>query len=162
MESGFGQNLEGFLIKGNLSVTPSAHPLIQGDGSLEGSGTLYFDKIEEYNQNQGVSIEDVQFKSGKLLIPYTFQSESLTSASVIVDGGISIKHTQNSNSVTSGGALTIAGGASVGKNLNIGGITNVNDNRIINVPLPSVGTDAVNKDFVVSVAIKVSGKFTTG
>ena len=162
MESGFGQNLEGFLIKGNLSVTPSAHPLIQGDGSLEGSGTLYFDKIEEYNQNQGVSIEDVQFKSGKLLIPYTFQSESLTSASVIVDGGISIKHTQNSNSVTSGGALTIAGGASVGKNLNIGGITNVNDNRIINVPLPSVGTDAVNKDYVDSVANKLSGNFTTG
>lgn len=162
MESGFGQNLEGFLIKGNLSVTPSAHPLIQGDGSLEGSGTLYFDKIEEYNQNQGVSIEDVKFKSGQVLIPYTFQSESLTSASVIIDGGISIKHTQNSNSITSGGALTIAGGASIGKNLNIGGITNVNENRIINVPLPSVGTDAVNKDYVDSVANKLSGNFTTG
>lgn len=162
MESGFGQNLEGFLIKGNLSVTPSAHPLIQGDGSLEGSGTLYFDNIKEYNQNQGVDIEDVKFKNGQLLIPYTFSSESLTSASVIIDGGISIKHTQNSASVTSGGALTIAGGASVGKNLNIGGITNVNANRIINVPLPSVGTDAVNKDYVDSVANKLSGNFTTG
>lgn len=162
MESGFGQNLEGFLIKGNLSVVPSAHPLIQGDGSLEGSGTLYFDNIKEYNQNQGVDIEDVKFKNGQLLIPYTFSSESLTSASVIIDGGISIKHTQNSASITSGGALTIAGGASIGKNLNIGGITNVNENRIINVPLPSLGTDAVNKDYVDSVANKLSGNFTTG
>lgn len=162
MESGFGQNLEGFLIKGNLSVAPSAHPLIQGDGSLEGSGTLYFDVIKEYNQNQGVDIEDVKFKNGQLLIPYTFSSESLTSASVIIDGGISIKHTQNSSSITSGGALTIAGGASIGKDLNIGGITNVNENRIINVPLPSLGTDAVNKDYVDSVADKLSGNFTTG
>ncbi len=162
MESGFGQNLEGFLIKGNLSVAPSAHPLVNGDGSIEGSGTLYFDIIKEYNQNEGVDIENVKFKNGQLLIPYTFSSENLTSASVIVEGGISIQHTQNSNSVTSGGALTIAGGASVGKNLNIGGITNVNDNRIINVPLPSVGTDAVNKNYVDSVANKLSGNFTTG
>jgi hypothetical protein len=162
MESGFGQNLEGFLIKGNLSVAPSAHPLIQGDGSIEGSGTLYFDTIKEYNQSEGVNIENVQFKSGQLLIPYTFSSESLTSASVIVEGGISIKHTQNSNSITSGGALTIAGGASIRKDLNIGGITNVNDNRIINVPLPSIGTDAVNKNYVDSVANKLSGNFTTG
>lgn len=162
MESGFGQNLEGFLIKGNLSVAPSAHPLIQGDGSLEGSGTLYFDIIKEYNENQGVDVENVKFKNGQLLIPYSFSSESLTSASVIIDGGISIKHTQNSTSLTSGGALTIAGGVSIGKNLNIGGITNVNDNRIINVPLPLVGTDAVNKDYVDSVANKLSGNFTTG
>ncbi len=163
MDSGFGQNLEGFLIKGNLSLTPSAHPLIQGDGSLEGSGTLYFDKIQEYNQTNGVRIQNVEFKNGQLLVPYSIPSESLTSASIIVEGGISIKHTQDSSSITSGGALTIAGGASIRKNLNIGGITNVNDNRIINVPNdPSVGTDAVNKNYVDSVANKLSGNFTTG
>jgi hypothetical protein len=162
MDSGFGENLEGFLIKGNLSLSPSAHPLIQGNGSLEGSGTLYFDTIREYNQSNGVTIQNVEFKNGQLLVPYSIPSESLTSASVIVEGGISIKHTQNSSNVSSGGALTIAGGASIGKNLNIGGITNVNDNRIINVPLPSVGTDAVNKNYVDSVANKLSGNFTIG
>lgn len=162
MESGFGQNLEGFLIKGNLSVAPSAHPLIQGDGSLEGSGTLYFDLIKEYNLNQGVDIQNVKFKNGQLLIPYTFASESLTSASVIIDGGISIKHTQNSTSITSGGSLTVAGGASINKDLNVGGIINVNSNSIINVPLPIAGTDAVNKDYVDSVASKLTGNFTTG
>lgn len=162
MESGFGQNLEGFLIKGNLSLAPSAHPLVQGDGSVEGSGTLYFDLIKEYNQNQGVNIQDVSFKNGQLLIPYTFASENLTSASVIIDGGISIKHTQNSSSITSGGGLTVAGGASIGKNLNVGGIINVHNNSIINVPLPIAGTDAVNKDYVDSVANQLTGNFTTG
>jgi len=162
MDSGFGQNLEGFLIKGNLSLSPSAHPLIQGDGSLEGSGTLYFDTLREYNQTNGVTIQNVKFKNEQLLVPYSIPSENLTSASVIVEGGISIKHTQNSSNVSSGGALTIAGGASIGKNLNIGGITNVNYNRIINVPLPSIGTDAVNKNYVDSVANKLSGNFTTG
>lgn len=162
MESGFGQNLEGFLVKGNLSLAPSAHPLIQGDGSIEGSGTLYFDLIKEYNQNEGVNIQNVSFKNGQLLVPYTFASENLTSASVIIDGGVSIKHTQNSSSITSGGGLTVAGGASIGKNVNIGGIVNVNNNSIINVPLPLVGSDAVNKDYVDSVASRLSGNFTTG
>jgi hypothetical protein len=162
MEPGFGQNLEGFLIKGNLSLAPSANPSLQGDGSIEGSGTLFFDKIKEYNQDNGINIQDVTFKNGQLLIPYTIQSESLTSASVIIDGGISIKHTKNSTSITSGGGLTIAGGASFGKNVNIGGVLNVNNQKIINVETPSDGKDAVNKDYVDSVATKVSGNFTTG
>jgi len=162
MEPGFGQNLEGFLIKGNLSLAPSANPSLQGDGSIEGSGTLYFDTIKEYNQDNGINIQDVTFKNGQLLIPYTIPSQNLTSASVIIDGGVTIKHTQNSTSVTSGGGLTIVGGASFGKNVNIGGTLNVNNKKIINVETPTDGTDAVNKDYVDSVASKVSGNFTTG
>lgn len=162
MQPGFGQNLEGFLIKGNLSLAPSANPSLQGDGSIEGSGTLYFDTIKEYNADNGINIQDVTFKNGQLLIPYTISSQNLTSASVIIDGGVSVKHTQNSTSVTSGGGLTIAGGASFGKNVNIGGILNVNNQKIINVETPTDGKDAVNKDYVDSVATKVSGNFTTG
>lgn len=162
MEPGFGQNLEGFLIKGNLSLAPSANPSQQGDGSIEGSGILFFDEIREYNINNGVNIQDVTFQNGILNIPYTIPSESLTSASVIIDGGISIKHTQNSSSITSGGALTVAGGASIGKGVNIGGRLNVNNNSIINVPLPILGTDAVNKDYVDTVSTRLSGNFTTG
>lgn len=162
MEPGFGQNLEGFLIKGNLSLAPSANPSHQGDGSIEGSGTLFFDVIKEYNINNGVNIQDVTFQNGILNIPYTIPSENLTTASVIIDGGLSIKHTQNSSSVTSGGALTIAGGASISKNVNIGGIVNVNNNSIRNVAYPILGLDAVNKDYVDTVASRLSGNFTTG
>jgi len=162
MEPGFGQNLEGFLIKGNLSLTPSANPSHQGDGSMEGSGTLFFDVIKEYNINNGVNIQDVTFQNGILNIPYTIPSENLTTASVIIDGGLSIKHTQNSSSVTSGGALTIAGGASISKNVNIGGIVNVNNNSIRNVAYPILGLDAANKDYVDTVASRLSGNFTTG
>ena len=162
MEPGFGQNLEGFLIKGNLSLAPSANPSQQGDGSIEGSGTLFFDIIKEYNINNGVNIQDVTFQNGILSIPYTTPSTSLTTASVIIDGGLLIKHTLNSSSVTSGGALTIAGGASISKNVNIGGSVNVNNNSIRNVAYPILGTDAVNKDYVDTVATKLSGNFTTG
>jgi len=162
MDTGFGQNLEGFLIKGNLSIAPAALPFLQGDGSLEGSGTLYFDIIREYNSNTGVTLQDVSFKNGVITIPYTFPSTSVTTGSLVIDGGISIKNTSQSTNTCNGGALTIAGGASIAKNLHVGGILDVHDNRIINVSLPSIGTDAANKNYVDSVADRVSGNFTTG
>lgn len=162
MESGFGQNLEGFLIKGNLSLAPSANPSLQGDGSVEGSGTLYFDSIKEYNYLSGVNIQDVSFQNGKLTIPYTIASDNATSASVIIDGGISVKHTQNATSTTSGGALTVVGGVSIGKDLLIGGNLNMTGNAIKNVAYPVIGSDGVNKDYVDDVAGRVSGNFTTG
>ena len=65
MESGFGQNLEGFLIKGNLSLAPAANPTLQGDGSIEGSGTLYFDNIREYNNSNGINIQDIILNPNK-------------------------------------------------------------------------------------------------
>lgn len=162
MEPGFGQNLEGFLIKGNLSLAPSENPSLYGDGSIEGSGILYFDVIKEYNQDNNVTIQDIIFKNDGLVIPHTNPSDNLTSASVVIAGGVSIKHTQNSSSITSGGGLTVAGGVSIAKNVNIGGTTDVNENRIINVQWPTLGGDAVNKDYVDSVSSKISGNFTTG
>jgi len=166
MDSGFGQNLEGFLIKGNLSLAPSANPTLQGDGSLEGSGTLYFDEIKEYNFENGVNIQNVTFKNGNLYIPYTNSSDSATSASVIIDGGLSIKHTQNSTSVTSGGALTVVGGASIGKRLTVGGDIDASGNYLKNVAYPVLGSDGVNvdyvRDYVENYSSNISGNFTTG
>jgi hypothetical protein len=162
MEPGFGQNLEGFLIKGNLSLAPAQIPILQGDGSLEGSGTLYFDVIKEYNNNYGVTLQDVVFQNEHVYVPYTTPSTNLTSACIVLEGGITIKHTQNSTSTTSGGGLTIAGGASIGKTLNVGGLLDVNGNYIANVAWPNLGTDGVNKDYVDSVADRVSGNFTIG
>jgi len=166
MESGFGQNLEGFLIKGNLSLAPSANPSLQGDGSIEGSGALYFDVIKEYNFENGVNIQDVTFKNGNLYVPYTNSSNSATSASVIIDGGLSIKHTQNSMSVTSGGALTVVGGASIGKRLTVGGDIDATGNYLKNVAYPILGSDGVNvdyvRDYVQNYSSNISGNFTTG
>lgn len=159
MESGFGENLEGFLIKGNLSLAPAEIPALQGNGSIEAAGTLYIKNIQEYNN--GITIQNIIISDDTVYVPYT-QPSSQTTASFVLDGGLTIKHTQNSTSLSSGGGITIAGGASIQKNVNIGGITNVNNNKIINLSLPTIGSDAANKEYVDSVADRVSGNFTTG
>jgi hypothetical protein len=51
----------------------------------------------------------------------TKDSINASSGSVLLYGGLSINTTTNSSSVTSGGALTIAGGASIYKDVYIGG-----------------------------------------
>lgn len=162
MDTGFGQNLEGFLIKGNLSLSPSTVPELYGDGSIEGSGTLYIDYITEYNQSNGVEIQGVKFKEQQIIVPYTAPSNNISSGAIVVEGGISIKDTSVSLSLTSGGALTVAGGVSIKKNVNIGGILNVNNNKIQNVAWPIYGGDATNKDYVDSVSTRIWGNFTRG
>ncbi|NBU34187.1 hypothetical protein EB118_04810 [bacterium] len=162
MEPGFGQNLEGFLIKGNLSLAPAEIPIYGGDGSIEGSGTLYFDNIKEYNTDFGVTLQNVGFRNGIITVPYTTPSTSLTSACIIVDGGISIRHTQNSSSISSGGGLTVAGGVSVKKDVHIGGTLDIHGNSLRDVAWPTLNSDGVNKEYVDSVAGRVSGDFTTG
>ena len=68
MESGFGQNLEGFLVKGNLSLNPSLLPLYQGDGSLEASKPLYINNIQEYTPNNGINIHNTIFTKNLVTI----------------------------------------------------------------------------------------------
>jgi hypothetical protein len=160
MESGFGQNLEGFLIKGNLSLASSELPLQQGDGSIEAAGTLYINNVTEYDVDNGINIQNAIFTKTQLQIPYTQPSVDATSASFVIDGGIAIKNTSNALSITSGGGLTIAGGASIGKNVHIGGILDVHENKIVNVPWPIDGLDAVNKDYIDY--HKIKGNFSTG
>lgn len=159
MDTGFGQNLEGFLIKGNLSLIPSAIPSLQGDGSIEGAGTLYIDTIREYNIGNGIDLQNITIKNQIVNVPYTAPSVNATSASFLLSGGLSINHSANATSITSGGALTIGGGASIRKTLHMGGHIDMNNNKIINVPLPIDGTDAVNKDYVDLVSTKISGDF---
>ena len=162
MESGFGQNLEGFLIKGNLSLAPGELPYLQGDGSIEGSGTLYINRITEYDLNNGLNIQNIIIKDNCIYVPYEAPSTNVTTASFVIEGGISVKNTTNASSVTSGGGITVAGGVGIGKNLYVGGQVDVSENRIVRVSLPTHGQDAANKDYVDSVANKLSGNFTTG
>jgi hypothetical protein len=52
-------------------------------------------------------------------------SLSVTSASLVLAGGVSIQSTQNATSLTSGGGITNLGGQSIGKNLLVGGAIRV-------------------------------------
>jgi hypothetical protein len=50
-------------------------------------------------------------------------SVNSTTASFIIEGGVSVASTKEAESLTRGGALTVAGGVSIQKNVVIGGIT---------------------------------------
>lgn len=58
--------------------------------------------------------------NGLTYIRNTTVSSSSTRGSLIVSGGVSISCTENSTSITSGGALTVDGGASIRKSLSCG------------------------------------------
>ena len=61
------------------------------------------------------------FDYSNLSLSATEQSINYSSGTLIVNGGITIKCSANSSSITNGGSFLIAGGASIGKNLYIGG-----------------------------------------
>jgi hypothetical protein len=160
--SGFGVNLEGFLIKGNLSLTSADITSYSGDGSLEASGSLYIKDIKEYLQDQHVTLQKVEFTNNRIIIPHTIPS-TYTSASLFLNGGgLTINNDVDSTSITSGGGLTVIGGASISKYVNIGEGLNMNNNLIENVKWPESLLDATNKEYVDSVADRLSGDFTTG
>ena len=117
MDSGFGTNLEGFLIHGNLSLNPSYVPIVDGDGSLEASGTIYIDKIREYNNQNGIDNQNVIFNNDSVEIPFSNPSD-ISSGTLLLNGGITLNNTSDSISLTSGGTLTTLGGVSIGKKLN--------------------------------------------
>lgn len=162
MDSGFGTNLEGFLIHGNLSLNPSAVPIVDGDGSLEASGTIYIDKIREYNNLNGIDIQNVMFNTDSVEIPFSNPSD-ISTGTLLLNGGITLNNTTDSISLTSGGTITTLGGVSIGKKLNVGGVVNVNNNKIINVEWPTNPLDAANKAYVDSRTTgTLIGNFTTG
>jgi len=162
MDNGFGTNLEGFLIHGNLSLNPSLIPVVDGDGSLEASGTFYIDKIREYNVSNGINIQHVVFNNDYVEIPFNNPSDAST-GTLLLNGGITITNTTDSISLTSGGTLTTLGGVSIAKKLNIGDIINCNNNKIINLDWPTHPLDAANKAYVDSITFgSLNGNFSSG
>lgn len=91
---------------------------------------------------------------GSILFYNNLPSNSLTNSSVIFNGGISINATNNSLSLTSGGALTIAGGISVEKNVFIGG------NSLFSSTLNSNST--TSGALIISGGIGISGHVNIG
>lgn len=79
--------------------------------------------VNRYNasgvlQEQSIGIDNT---TGKTTLANTSASVSSSDAALIVNGGISVGTTQNAVSVSNGGGITVAGGASIAKDLYIGG-----------------------------------------
>jgi hypothetical protein len=83
---------------------------LQIRGGIGISGNLYIDGTISLNNATG----NINFDSSQA-------SNSYTTGAIFLSGGIGISTTVNSSSVTSGGALSIAGGAAFGKDVYIGG-----------------------------------------
>jgi len=168
MDGGFDRSLENFQIKGNLTVVPDSLADIGGNGSIEASGTLYVNTIDGYDPDEDLIIRSAVFADNTIYIPHSIGSSAPSVGALVINGGVSITTTANAQNVSSGGSITTLGGVSVGKNLYIGGDSyflrgaDMNGRRITSVDLPVLGTDAVNKDYLDSVAGRVSGDFSHG
>ena len=100
------------------------------------TGTNVDQLVLQTSGNIGINVHDPLYSldiNGTLhcnnTITFTSTTESInsTTAALVLSGGISISSTQQCDALTRGGALTIAGGASVAKNMVIGGITHFLD-----------------------------------
>ena len=97
-----------------ISSTTESHNASSGAFQIRGgigiSGNLYVDGTINLNNATG----NINFDSTQI-------SSSYTSGAIFLTGGMGISTTINSSSVTSGGALSIAGGAAFGKDVYVGG-----------------------------------------
>ena len=102
----------------------SARVLVYGNEAIGSSGNVFISSgtpgsiaLCTNNDIQRLAID----KTGTVTISNTSITRSKTSGALIVSGGIGICSTQNSSSFSSGGALTVAGGASISKDIFVGG-----------------------------------------
>jgi hypothetical protein len=85
---------------------------LQIRGGIGITGNLYVDGTISLNEPSG----NINFDS-------TQPSSSYTTGAIFITGGLGISTTANSSSITSGGALSIAGGGAFAKDVYIGGQT---------------------------------------
>ena len=102
--------------------------------SIDRSITSADFSISRYN-NSGSFVEkiiNISRSTGILTINNTIESLNQTSGSILMIGGLTIKCTTNSTMLSSGGAITIYGGASINKDVFIGGMTLISSTAISN------------------------------
>jgi hypothetical protein len=96
----------------------------QATNTSEGCLNLYAGNVTTGNvsifTNNDIERVRVDHK-GSVNITSTQVSDGPSNGSLITSGGIGVNCTQNATSISSGGALTVAGGVSINKNLYIGG-----------------------------------------
>lgn len=107
--------------------------------------------ISRYNTS-GNLIEksfSINYSSGSIYFNNTTSSINSSTGSVVLYGGLSINTTTNSSSVQNGGALTVNGGASINKDMYVGG------NVVFSSSTQS--SNASNGSLVVSGGVGISG-----
>lgn len=92
---------------------------LQIQGGIGIKGNLYVDGTINLSNATG----NINFDS-------TQTSTSYTSGAIFISGGLGISTTVNASSKTAGGALSIAGGAAIGKDVYIGGRLVIDDTTI--------------------------------
>lgn len=101
--------------------------------------------INKNDPNYTLDIMGTLNASGLITFTNTRSSTSSVSASVVMTGGLSISSTSNSVNKFNGGALTVNGGASILKDLYVGGSINVNSGISTFLYLTITATDeAIN------------------
>jgi hypothetical protein len=100
--------------------------------------------IIDNNGNIGINNSIPEYMidvNGTGIIRSVADSLNSTTAAFVVTGGVSISKTSNATSVTSGGALTIAGGVGILKDVYVGGTVTSSSDKFLkkNIkPLPSI------------------------
>lgn len=116
------------LINGGLSIQSTQNALSPSSGGgLSVQGGVAINK----DMYVGGSINCTEGISGKYLtITTTDEAINSTTGSIVTFGGISIKSSSNSVNISNGGSFLTLGGASIGKDVHIGGSLNVENNLI--------------------------------
>jgi hypothetical protein len=138
----------GLIINGGLSISKTSNATsATNGGSLTVAGGASFAR----DVYVGGALA-----SNELSISSTTAALNSTTGAMLSKGGISIQSTQNSSSVTNGGGLLVMGGASIGKDLYVGGsltvfgtqtnvvseTLNIGDNLLVINSGPSATRDA--------------------
>jgi hypothetical protein len=106
--------------------------------SLDLSKTSNNFAITRYNTN-GMPYEksmEISTSDGKITFNNTTPSTSVNSASLIISGGAVFATTQDAVNSSNGGGITVAGGAAIGKSLQVGG------QLVINSSAPSASSSS--------------------
>jgi len=106
------------ILSGGISIqnTENASSITSGGGiTIRGGGSIEKDLYVGKNIN-----------TNNIIVNSTDNSTNASSGSIVTNGGVTIKSSSNSESLTNGGALTVFGGASLNKDVYIGGNLSIN------------------------------------
>jgi hypothetical protein len=118
---GGSSNSNDATVASRINVYGNNHVTTPGDINING-GNASGVTTGNIKLSTGNDIERMRItKSGNVYIYSTEHSKSSTTGALIVSGGITIRNTENSSDVSSGGALTVQGGVSINKDMFIGG-----------------------------------------
>lgn len=107
---------------------------------------------------------NISNQNGSITFANSVESSSVTSASLILMGGISINCTMDAKNIQNGGGLTLAGGASIQKNVFIGGdviIESTTDSTNVSTGALIVnGGSSISKDLFIGQTLDVNNTVT--